>query len=75
MASNHIIINGLGGNAKGTTGLTKNFLGSAIATIVKWQERASMRHHLATLDKNYLDDMGVSTHQALEEIAKPFWRA
>jgi uncharacterized protein YjiS (DUF1127 family) len=74
MASNHITINGLGGKVKGNNSLTKSFFGSVFTIVIEWQERASMRHSLGTLDKIYLDDMGISTQDALGEAAKPFWR-
>jgi len=45
------------------------------ALLAKWQDRATQRSHLATLDERLLRDMGLSQTQALEEIAKPFWRA
>ncbi len=67
------------GNAGGSAGFssTKNYglLGTVAATVVKWQERASMRHQLASLDKKYLNDMGIASHHAQDEISKPFWRA
>lgn len=44
------------------------------AVLAKWQTRATQRSHLATLDERLLRDMGLSQTQALEEIAKPFWR-
>lgn len=34
-----------------------------------------MRHQLASLDKKYLNDMGIASHHAQDEISKPFWRA
>ncbi|MEH6526221.1 MAG: hypothetical protein V7723_09120 [Sneathiella sp.] len=74
MASNHIIINDLGGNAARNSEVKRGFFGSVVETVVKWQERASMRHQLASLDKKYLVDMGVSSQNALDEISKPFWR-
>lgn len=75
MSSNHIIINDLGGNATGNSKIKHGFFGSIFESVVKWQERASMRHQLASLDKKYLVDMGVSSQNALDEISKPFWRA
>lgn len=75
MASNHIVINDLGGNATGKSKIRYGFFGSIVESVIKWQERASMRHQLASLDKKYLVDMGVSSQNALDEISKPFWRA
>ncbi|USG62387.1 hypothetical protein NBZ79_05260 [Sneathiella marina] len=75
MASNHIIINDLGGKATRNSEAKTGFFGSIVESVVKWQGRASMRRQLASLDKKYLVDMGVSSQQALDEISKPFWRA
>jgi len=75
MASNHIIINDLGGNTAGNSKIKHGFFGSIVESVVKWQERASMRHQLASLDQKNLVDMGLSSQNALDEISKPFWRA
>jgi uncharacterized protein YjiS (DUF1127 family) len=45
------------------------------STILKWQERASMRHHLADLDKQYLTDMGLSANEVSSETSKSFWQS
>ncbi|MEX0584063.1 MAG: hypothetical protein WD185_10355 [Sneathiella sp.] len=34
-------------------GSSTGFMGSITGAILKWQERATMRHHLASLDKVY----------------------
>ena len=39
-----------------------------------WQERASQRTQLASLDGRILKDMGISRADAAHEAAKPFWR-
>ncbi len=44
-------------------------------TVLVWQERASMRHNLAQLDKENLCDMGISTDFVSAEIKKHFWQA
>ena len=50
-------------------------MGSIASTILKWQERESMRHQLAGLDKEYLTDMGLSASEAKLETAKSFWQS
>lgn len=75
MATNQILINGLSGKSTRNLEVKHGFISSIISSVVKWQERASMRHQLASLDKKYLVDMGVSSQNALDEISKPFWRA
>lgn len=39
-----------------------------------WQERATERAHLASLDDRLLKDMGISRADVAQEIHKPFWR-
>jgi uncharacterized protein YjiS (DUF1127 family) len=60
------------------TGPARSFrraLSSALDKIYLWQERASQRAHLAALDDHLLKDLGISRAQAVQEAAKPFWRA
>lgn len=40
-----------------------------------WQDRATQRHHLASLSDRRLRDMGVSHADVGGEVSKPFWRA
>lgn len=44
-------------------------------TLLIWQERATERHHLASLSERRLRDMGLTRADVGEEISKPFWRA
>ncbi len=44
-------------------------------TLLTWQQRASQRRHLATLDARLLHDTGISREDALAEARKPFWQA
>ena len=51
--------------------------GLATATIqllLNWQERATQRHHLATLDDRALKDVALTRADAVAEAEKPFWR-
>ncbi|MDF2367735.1 hypothetical protein [Sneathiella sp.] len=50
-------------------------IGSIASTIMQWQERETMRHQLAGLDKVYLTDMGLSASEAKSETAKSFWQS
>ena len=43
------------------------------ATVVAWQQRYELRHHLLEMDDRLLDDIGLSRAQARKEAAKPFW--
>ncbi len=43
--------------------------------ILLWQERATQRAHLATLDDHMLRDLGLSRADVEREAAVPFWRA
>ena len=45
------------------------------ATLITWQQRASERAALASMDDRFLKDMGISRADALQEYSKPFWRA
>ena len=47
--------------------------GRAIAVLYEWQERASTRHRLMTLDDRMLKDIGLSRADAEREGRKPFW--
>jgi len=43
--------------------------------LLTWQERATQRHALASLDERLRRDLGLSRAEACSEAAKPFWRA
>ena len=75
MATKTLEFRNASGNASFSSTKKFGLLGTVAATVVKWQERASMRHQLESLDKNYLNDMGIPFHLAQDEISKPFWRA
>lgn len=49
--------------------------GRALTLLLVWQERASQRRHLESLDERYLRDMGLSRADVAREAAKPFWKA
>lgn len=40
-----------------------------------WMERHEQRAHLAEMDDRMLSDIGLNKIDALNEAAKPFWRA
>ncbi|HSR72010.1 MAG TPA: DUF1127 domain-containing protein [Kiloniellales bacterium] len=43
-------------------------------TLLDWQERASQRTQLASLDDHLLKDIGLSRADVERESALPFWR-
>jgi uncharacterized protein YjiS (DUF1127 family) len=49
---------------------------TAIHRWLDWAERRRQRLALRELadDKHFLDDLGLTREQALDEAAKPFWR-
>ena len=55
------------------TGFLAKIAGRAIAVLYAWQERASTRHRLMTLDDRMLKDIGLSRADAEREGRKPFW--
>ena len=69
-----------------TSGATwGNWLGLGLRLLVRdtralfnllttWQQRASMRHQLRTLDDRILKDIGLSRADAEREGGKYFWR-
>lgn len=42
--------------------------------LLEWQERASQRGHLASLEDHMLKDVGLSRADVEHETSKPFWR-
>ncbi|MCG8490706.1 MAG: DUF1127 domain-containing protein [Sneathiellales bacterium] len=52
----------------------RGFLSTVTRTVLTWQERASMRHQLASLNEENLSDIGLTAHQAAMEARKPFWQ-
>ncbi len=42
--------------------------------LLLWQERASQRQALSSLDDRMLRDIGVTRAEAERESGKPFWR-
>ncbi|WP_025899741.1 DUF1127 domain-containing protein [Sneathiella glossodoripedis] len=51
------------------------FVTAITNTILTWQERANMRHNLAQLDQENLNDMGIDHRFVQSEIKKPFWQS
>lgn len=49
-------------------------LPALLETLFTWQERASQRRHLASLDDRLLKDMGIFRADVEVEASKPFWR-
>ncbi|WP_037458842.1 DUF1127 domain-containing protein [Skermanella stibiiresistens] len=39
-----------------------------------WRRRALTRRDLSRMDRHMLSDIGLTEGQALDEVAKPFWR-
>ena len=47
---------------------------SLLDLLLSWQERASMRRALESLDDRALKDIGLSRDRIACEVRKPFWR-
>lgn len=60
-----------------TTSVTagKPFFAEMINTLWLWGERSARRRQLKELTQRQLNDIGVSREAAVQEAAKPFWRA
>jgi uncharacterized protein YjiS (DUF1127 family) len=56
------------------TALVRRIPGRLWAGVLAYQERASSRAVLRTMDERMLKDMGISYEDALREAYKPFWR-
>lgn len=48
---------------------------AAYSVFTTWMERHEQRARLADMDDRILRDMGMDKVDALNEAAKPFWRA
>jgi uncharacterized protein YjiS (DUF1127 family) len=46
----------------------------ALALLNVWRQRMRDRSELARLDQRSLRDLGLTPHDALYEVRKPFWR-
>lgn len=54
--------------------LVRGLPGRLWRTLLAYQERASARAALRTMDERMRRDMGISYEDALREAYKPFWR-
>lgn len=43
--------------------------------VTKWDARLRTRRALASLEPHLLDDVGLTSDEALREAYRPFWRA
>lgn len=48
---------------------------ASLQTLQLWYERSRQRRRLVRLDDRLLRDIGIGRIAAMEEAAKPFWRA
>lgn len=55
-------------------GFLTRISGRVFTVLYEWQQRASTRHHLMTLDGRMLEDIGLSRADAEREGRKQFWR-
>jgi uncharacterized protein YjiS (DUF1127 family) len=53
----------------------QNYLISAFERVGDWQERIVQRRRLMTMDERMLHDIGLCRTDAINEAAKPFWKA
>ncbi|WP_085941084.1 DUF1127 domain-containing protein [Hoeflea sp. 108] len=42
--------------------------------LMRWADRANQRRDLAELERDRLDDLGISPEACRRECEKPFWR-
>jgi uncharacterized protein YjiS (DUF1127 family) len=49
-------------------------LSATVLQLLLWQERATERHHLVTIEDHRLSDVGLTRAALAREIRKPFWR-
>ena len=55
--------------------VVRTVVSAGLATLKLWHSRGRQRRHLARLTAAQLDDIGISTSEAIAEAAKPMWRA
>lgn len=55
--------------------LVKRDAAAMVAVLRTWTRRAEGRRALADMDPCLLADVGLTTGQARQEAAKPFWKA
>ncbi len=63
------------GVAPFTGSATSGLFARIFDRLLLWQERASQRQALASLDDRLLKDLGITRGEAAQEARKPFWRA
>jgi uncharacterized protein YjiS (DUF1127 family) len=51
-----------------------SYLRRVLALIDTWRQRVRDRRALAQMDELSLRDLGLTRHEALYEVRKPFWR-
>ncbi|CAK0777760.1 hypothetical protein CCP2SC5_70028 [Azospirillaceae bacterium] len=56
-------------------GSLSRWLLRGVETIEVWHERVVTRRCLAGMDEHQLQDIGLSSGDAIREYEKPFWRA
>ncbi len=50
------------------------FAGSVTAVVRTWIRRSNDRRQLAMMNDRMLNDIGLSSHQVRDEVAKYFWQ-
>ncbi len=56
------------------SGRARSPLSAILDRLLLWQERATQRHQLMTMEDHRLRDMGLTRAAIAHEINKPFWR-
>jgi uncharacterized protein YjiS (DUF1127 family) len=56
------------------SGRARSPLSAILDRLLLWQERATQRHRLMTMEDHRLRDMGLTRAAVAHEINKPFWR-
>ena len=72
--ANIALENGVSGYSAEPRTYVKQKLTAARQTLQTWRVRARTRRALNELTRSMLEDVGIESHAAMSEAAKPFWR-
>ncbi|MCC7274395.1 MAG: DUF1127 domain-containing protein [Alphaproteobacteria bacterium] len=61
-------------SSPGVAGTGPSLLARAVIAVLRWQDRARQRHHLATLDDRMLRDLGITRDDVARTLQHSVWR-